>query len=114
MNPSIEGLVESSLNLGAFLLENGKVTKKHLIRSSVNTYKNYLFDRLEIMYNLFGGKLTRASEYPAWEYREKSILRPLSSKVYKELFKKTLKIEALNIDFYFILTPLKFNSIKIM
>lgn len=96
MSASINGLVESSLNLGGFTVENGKVKTKHLIRSSIESYKEFICDRLEIVYKTFGGKIVKGLGYPAWEYRQHSILRPLSSKIYKEMFNKELSIEALH------------------
>ena len=65
MSSDIEGLVESSLNLGIFRLEDEQAVICNSVRSSKSSYKKYIGDRLKYLVNFRGEYIVR-SEYPAW------------------------------------------------
>ena len=96
MSSDIEGLVESSLNLGIFRLEEDKVVYCNSVRSSKSSYKHYISDRLNYMVSLFGGKYDVKSEYPAWEYKKESTLRNHLQKIYESIYNKKMKVEAIH------------------
>jgi dipeptidase D len=75
MSSDIEGLVESSLNLGIFRLEEEQALICNSVRSSKSSYKHYISNRLEYLVSFLGGDYIVRSEYPAWEYRNESKLR---------------------------------------
>ena len=96
MSSSIEGLPESSLNLGIMHLTDDKLVTSHAVRSSVNDYKRYINDKLVMIYEAFGGTAVMRSEYPAWEYKENSYLRDVCMSVYKNMYGRNAKIEAIH------------------
>ena len=96
MSSSIDGLPESSLNLGIMKLEDEWLITSHSVRSSVNQYKRYINDKLNMLYEQFGGSATMRSEYPAWEYRENSYLREVCLSVYKNMYGRNARIEAIH------------------
>lgn len=96
MSSSIEGLPESSLNLGIMHLTEDKLVTSHAVRSSVNDYKRYINDKLVMIYEAFGGNATMRSEYPAWEYKENSYLRDVCMSVHKNMYGRNAKIEAIH------------------
>lgn len=93
---SIEGLVESSLNVGIMKLTDTELVTSHSVRSSINTYKFYIYEKLNMLFSLLGGKAEKRSEYPAWEYRENSYLREVCQNVYRNMYGRNARIEAIH------------------
>ncbi len=96
MSNDIPGLVESSLNLGIFHMEEEKAIICFSVRSSVNSYKEFLAKQLNYICEFMGGEFVIRGQYPAWEYKKESPLREYLSKVYEELYKKAPKLEAIH------------------
>lgn len=84
----LKGLVETSLNVGAVRSEADAVKALFQIRSSVESRKQQLMEQLEQCSAAFGGQGEKMGEYPAWQYKEDSRLRPLMIDTYKDLFGK--------------------------
>ena len=101
MSHDIEGLVQTSLNLGIMNTERktsstGFVHFGFSVRSSIKTEKDYLIDTITCIMNTLGGDITISGEYPAWEYKKESPLRQIMTDVYKEQYGKEPVIEALH------------------
>ncbi len=96
MSSDIPGLVESSLNLGIFRVEQEKSVFCFSVRSSVNSYKQYLSNRLGYLAQFLGGEFYVRAQYPAWEYKKESKLREHLSKVFNEMYGRKPKLEALH------------------
>lgn len=92
----IEGLVQTSLNLGILSHSDNKVSFSFSVRSSKNNEKNNLLDRLDNIASDFGCNIRVYGEYPAWEYKEESKLRDLMADVYKDMFGKDMKVTAIH------------------
>lgn len=88
MSASVEGLVETSLNLGILKLEGDKVTIEHSVRSSVESSKEHLIRKMSIISKSFGAKVTVSGAYPGWKYKEHSALRDHMVEVYEKLYGK--------------------------
>lgn len=84
MSADIEGLVQTSLNLGKLITTEEEVCCSFAVRSSVETEKQELVNRICCLMDLLGGTVTCQGEYPAWEYRQDSPLRDLMVQVYEE------------------------------
>jgi dipeptidase D len=82
------GLVETSLNLGIMELTDDELKLVTSIRSSVGTRKSDLCDRVCEIVEMLGGTVSIEGEYPAWEYRPDSALRPQIKAVYEKLYGK--------------------------
>lgn len=96
MSSAIEGLVESSLNLGICHTNDEGVFVSFSLRSSIRTYKEYMCEQLKEFIELLGGTFYKKSEYPAWEYRADSKLREVMIKIFTEQYGKEPKIEAIH------------------
>lgn len=96
MSNDIKGLVQTSLNLGVLKCENDSVVMTYLIRSSLDSEKEYLIDKIKDMTELIGGEFVVENRYPAWEYRENSHLREVMAEEYRKLYKEEPKIEAIH------------------
>lgn len=96
MSADIPGLVQTSLNLGVLTTLDDAVTASFCIRSSVESQKEMLGDRLACMMRQLGGSLTVAGDYPGWEYLQDSPLRELMVQVFTEQYGHAPKIEAIH------------------
>lgn len=96
MSADIEGLVESSLNLGIFGANEDAAVFHFSVRSSVQSYKYLLRDKLTYLFEFLGGECESGAEYPAWEFRRESALREKFVQVFEEEYNKAPKIEAIH------------------
>ena len=85
MSRHIDGLVETSLNLGVLELEETALRATFSVRSSVGASKTALLADLEQTAAAFEGTYSSHGHYPAWEYREVSPLRDVMVAVYEKL-----------------------------
>ena len=86
MNPEIEGLVQTSLNMGILTTEESEVQMTFAVRSSSETEKQYLIDQLTSLTETLGGNVEIAGPYPGWEYKADSRLREVMVEAYKHLY----------------------------
>lgn len=94
-SPDIQGLVQTSLNLGVMTLADDlKLTFS--VRSSVNREKRELLARLQAIAQEFGGEYSEMGDYPAWEYRKDSPLRDTMVTVYKDMFGQEPQVVAIH------------------
>ena len=91
----IEGLVQTSLNLGiAELNEDLRLT--FAVRSSVNREKRELLDKLAELAAFHGGSYSEMGDYPAWEYKKDSVLRDTMVRIYQDMFEKAPQVVAIH------------------
>lgn len=91
----MEGLVQTSLNLGVLKLGE-RLTATFSVRSSVNAEKEALLEKLRELTAFYEGAYSQMGEYPAWEYKKDSHLREVMVQVYKEMFGKEPKVLAIH------------------
>lgn len=96
MSHDIEGLVQTSLNLGVLTTCENEVKYNYSVRSSVGTEKENIVDRIECLTQMLEGTMSYTSNYPAWEYNKDSPLRDLMVKVYEEKFGKKPVVQAVH------------------
>jgi dipeptidase D len=96
MSQDIEGLVESSNNLGVITYEGDKVLFENATRSSVTSKKEELNKKLDEIAEFCECEIRHDSDYPGWEYKEVSPLRNHVMTVYKERFGEEPQIEAIH------------------
>lgn len=96
MSANIEGLVETSLNLGILKTEKDSVVFGHALRSSKASALDRLVERLYSFWSQTNANYHTSGYYPPWEYKEESSLRQLYCKVYKELCNTQPKVEAIH------------------
>lgn len=96
MSANIKGLVETSLNLGILVLHGKELEMHYAVRSSVQSAKEFLVEKLQNLTEMLGGSLTTEGNYPAWEYRQDSVLRETMVRVYREMYGKEPVIQAIH------------------
>lgn len=96
MSASMEGLVESSLNVGVLEIKDDYLLINAAVRSSVKSRKMEIVERIESLCELTGAKLKLTGEYPEWEYEPNSPIRDLMIGVYRELYGKEPQVAAIH------------------
>ncbi len=96
MSFAIEGLVESSLNIGVLSEKEGCLVFESAIRSSVKSLKYEILNRVEVLSKLVRGHLETVSDYPEWAYNNNSMLQDLFKRVYKETTGEEAEIAAIH------------------
>ena len=96
MSMDIEGLVETSLNIGALELEEDAMKAGYAVRSAAETRKDYIVKKLESLAKVLGGELTLAGAYPGWEYKADSPLRDTAVRVYEKMYGEAPEIAAIH------------------
>ncbi len=96
MNNEIEGMVQTSLNLGILRTTETNVALSYSVRSSVESEKQFLIEKLRSLTEIFGGTLEMSGEYPGWEYKDDSKIREVAVKAYEELYKEEPVVEAIH------------------
>jgi dipeptidase D len=66
MSDSVDGMPETSCNLGILATEGNSVIATHKIRSNVNSARDALSDRLADTYMALGSEVTFGAAYPGW------------------------------------------------
>jgi len=110
MSMAIEGLVESSTNIGVVTTEEDKIVFESALRSSVKTLKYEIAERGKVIAKLVGAEIEFLSDYPEWQYNPDSELREKCLKVYKDMYGKDAQIDAIHAGLECGLLGDKFNG----
>ena len=96
MSRDIDGLVETSLNLGILKTENNNVIFSFAVRSGVDSQRDLLVQRLKNISDKYSCNVKFHSEYPAWEFKSDSHLREMMASVYEKMFDKKMTVTAIH------------------
>ncbi|GAB6103425.1 aminoacyl-histidine dipeptidase [Blautia glucerasea] len=96
MSGSIEGLVETSTNIGIVKLGEDEFLGSSSVRSSVEAAGAALSDKICYLTEFLGGEYTVQGAYPAWEYRKDSPLRDQMVEVYEEMYGEKPNVVAIH------------------
>lgn len=96
MSADVEGLVETSLNLGMLKLTEEYLRLTYAVRSSLESGKAAVRGRLAAISELAGAKMEVHGEYPGWAYRKDSPLRDKMVRIYEDLYGKKPQVQAIH------------------
>ncbi len=96
MSAEINGLVQTSLNLGILKIENDVLSLHFGLRSNKKSGLSFLIERLVTFFDSVNWETDTNGHYPPWEYKENSQLRELYKEAYKDYFGKEPKVEAIH------------------
>lgn len=96
MSEDVEGLVETSLNLGVMALEGGSLHLQYATRSSVDQAKEELCRHMKQTAERCGASVKVANSYPGWAYRKDSPLRDKMVRIYERMYGKKPVLEAIH------------------
>ncbi len=91
----IEGLVQTSLNLGIVTLDD-ELRMCWATRSSVNSERDALSEKLSQLAAFYDATFSISGIYPAWEYKKDSPLQNTLVHVYKRMYNRDPKILAVH------------------
>lgn len=96
MSDSMPGLVETSTNLAIVNTNNGKVTIANLMRSSVESAKDALADKMRAIAELADAKIELTGGYPGWKPNLDSPILKTMLKGYENMYGKKPEIKAIH------------------
>lgn len=96
MSDDIDGLVETSLNLGVTETTGDTLHLGLSVRSSVGSAYEALRDQLLFIAKEFDADTEVTGEYPAWEYAPVSPIRDKAVKLYREMYGEEMQVRAIH------------------
>ncbi|MDA3866924.1 MAG: aminoacyl-histidine dipeptidase [Salinivirgaceae bacterium] len=97
MSDAMPGLVETSTNLAVVkTVEGNKIIAQCLLRSSVDSAKEELAERMISTFRLAGAQVERSGAYPGWKPDMDSEILKVMQKSYKDKWGKTPEIKAIH------------------
>ena len=96
MNPDMPEMVQTSLNLGILRTNEHAVSLSYAVRSSKESEKKFLIEKLRSLTEIFGGEVKVSGEYPGWEYKADSTLQDVAVKAYESLYGKEPIVEGIH------------------
>lgn len=96
VSSDIQGLTESSTNLGVVTTLENSIEYDSAARSSVSSLKDEIVTRSKCITEILGGKLVTESSYPEWPYKTDSKIREVCKDVYERMYEKTSEIVAIH------------------
>lgn len=94
MSKEVEGLVQSSNNVGVLHTTEKEIHMVSCPRSSINSLKRDIIRRIETVAALCGGRVINEHDYPEWEYVPDSRIRKIFVETYKELYGRKAIVRA--------------------
>jgi dipeptidase D len=96
MSMAIEGLVQSSTNIGVLTTSEENIEFDSAVRSSVKTLKKAICDETIVLAEMVGAAIEFESDYPEWQYNPNSEIRTVFQKVYNDIYGKMPEISAIH------------------
>lgn len=96
MSPDLEGLVQTSLNMGVVAMGQDELCLSYAVRSSVNADREKLCGQMLEIAEKAGAKAVVKNVYSGWAYRVDSPLRDLISETYEKMYGKKPVFEAIH------------------
>ena len=96
MSRDLEGLVQTSLNLGVVDTKGDELHLSYAVRSSVDEDKERLCRQMTETAEKYGAEASIGSVYPGWAYRVDSPLRDTVAEVYERMYGKKPVMEAIH------------------
>lgn len=96
MSAEINGLVETSLNLGILKTADEKISFCTSVRSNKRSAQKYIVCRLNALFSLLGIESEQSGYYPPWEFNDNSELQELFCRVFELKCGKKASVEAIH------------------
>ena len=91
-----KGVVETSLNVGVVTMTDDNVQIHCLVRSLIDSGKDYVVSMLDSLGKLAGAKTEAKGAYPGWQPDANSPVMHLVRETYQRLFNKTPNIQIIH------------------
>ncbi len=96
MSADIEGLVETSLNMGVMELQATELVLDYSLRSSLVSAKEMMVDKIKQLTKMLGGTTELHGDYPSWAYQRESAFRENCIRIYKDMYGKAPKVDIIH------------------
>ncbi|MEG1257175.1 aminoacyl-histidine dipeptidase [Clostridium sp.] len=96
MSMAIDGLVQSSTNVGVVTTTDEIVEFDNAVRSSVASLKKSITDQMIVLAEILNCVIEFESDYPEWQYNPNSKIRTVFAEVYEKTFGKKAEISAIH------------------
>lgn len=96
MNPEMEGMVQTSLNLGILKTLEEEIILTYSVRSAKASEKDNLIEKLNILTGYAGGHTTTMGDYPGWDYKADSKLLQIMIQAYREQYNQEPIVEGIH------------------
>ncbi|AWK50737.1 aminoacyl-histidine dipeptidase [Clostridium beijerinckii] len=96
VSSEIEGLTESSTNLGVVTTNENSVEYDSAVRSSVFSLREELVERNKSITEILGGTFITNAGYPEWPYKTDSKIRDLCKNVYSKMYGEEPEVVAIH------------------
>lgn len=92
MSDTIDGIVETSTNLGVILTNENAVSVKCLVRSLIDSARTNTQNMIASTFALAGASVTFTGAYPGWEPKDDSEIKDILRETYQGMFGTLPKI----------------------
>ncbi|MBN1037569.1 aminoacyl-histidine dipeptidase [Clostridium botulinum] len=96
VSSDIEGLTESSTNIGVLTTKEDHVEYDSAVRSSVFSLREEIVERIRCLTEILGGTVSNTAGYPEWQYKEESKIREVCKDVYKQMYNEDAEVVAIH------------------
>lgn len=96
MDTNMEGLVESSSNIGIVRTEAEHIFIDNAVRGSVESRKDAICKKIAVLGELCGAKVVGVNDYPGWQYNPDSELLQIFKEAWVEKFGEEPKVVAIH------------------
>ncbi len=96
MSDAVPGLVETSNNLARVFTENDKIKGQCLLRSSVESSKDALAQKMAAIFELAGASIDFTGGYPGWKPNPNSAILKSMQDVYQKMYGKIPEVKAIH------------------
>lgn len=97
MSNAVEGLIETSCNLASVkMLDGDKIEVTVHIRSSVDSRRDEVGDRVSALFEMVGGSIRVEDSYVGWAPDPESRVLKVAEKSFEDLFNEKPRVEALH------------------
>lgn len=96
MSKDVEGMVETSLNLGVLSLQDDCLRLQYAVRSSIDGDKEELCRHMRQTAEQAGARVVVRNAYPGWAYHKDSPLREQMVRIYERMYGKAPVLQAIH------------------
>ncbi len=96
MSTEIEGLVETSQNLGILKTTQDEIFFHYSFRSNKKSAIDRLEERMRALFSYIPCKIETFGDYPSWSFNPDSTLQKIYKECYETVFTKALKVSAIH------------------
>jgi dipeptidase D len=96
MSPDIAELVQTSTNLGVVETREGKVEVTFLSRSSIDSSKMAIADRIATLASFAGMEWVHSGDYPGWHPDPDTFLVKTMTSLYERMYGRPMAVKALH------------------